>query len=199
MVPNIVGFIRFTYGFHRTGSDEGFILDVWLGVECAANLCSDVAIILLLWKPAQMACVLKAFVLWNAVSMLWCCGGNLVGLRYPPKWWTRVDADELTREQQLKHIAVWTPVIIPAALTKVKRPPLDGTKAWRLLKCLLMVPRPFNQVMSLAVHLSIQAADLVEQLPIRLLRGILPSCLLHHLLLPCSTLPLATILGRTAT
>ncbi|KAH7985853.1 hypothetical protein HPB51_026742 [Rhipicephalus microplus] len=33
-----------------------------------------------------MACVLKAFVLWNAVSMLWCCGGNLVGLRYPPKW-----------------------------------------------------------------------------------------------------------------
>ncbi|XP_049268946.1 uncharacterized protein LOC119381403 [Rhipicephalus sanguineus] len=33
-----------------------------------------------------MARVLKAFVLWNAVSLLWCCGGNLVGLRYPPKW-----------------------------------------------------------------------------------------------------------------
>ncbi|KAL1473913.1 hypothetical protein MTO96_038373 [Rhipicephalus appendiculatus] len=96
MVPNIVGFIRFTYGFHRTGSDEGIILDVWLGVECAANLCSDVAIILLLWKPkrsqgaeiddTQMARVLKAFVMWNAASLLWCCGGNLIGLRYPPKW-----------------------------------------------------------------------------------------------------------------
>ncbi|KAL1414238.1 hypothetical protein MTO96_007603 [Rhipicephalus appendiculatus] len=36
----------------------------------------------------------------------------------------------------------------------------DGTRAWRLLKCLLMVPRAFNQVLSLAVHLSIQAADL---------------------------------------
>ncbi|KAL1443074.1 hypothetical protein MTO96_046124 [Rhipicephalus appendiculatus] len=118
-VPNIVGFIRFTYGFHRTGSDEGIILDVWLGVECAANLCSDVAIILLLWKPTQMARVLKAFVMWNAASLLWCCGGNLIGLRYPPKWWTHVSADELTRAQKLKHIAVWAPVIILAALTKL--------------------------------------------------------------------------------
>ncbi|XP_075732809.1 uncharacterized protein LOC142775335 [Rhipicephalus microplus] len=40
----------------------------------------------------------------------------------------------------------------------------DGTKAWRQLKCLLMVPLPFNQVMSLAVHLSIQAVDMAEQL-----------------------------------
>ncbi|KAL1455813.1 hypothetical protein MTO96_043602, partial [Rhipicephalus appendiculatus] len=40
----------------------------------------------------------------------------------------------------------------------------DGTRAWRLLKCLLMVPRAFSQVLSLAVHLSIQAADLAEQL-----------------------------------
>ncbi|KAL1431473.1 hypothetical protein MTO96_002244 [Rhipicephalus appendiculatus] len=40
----------------------------------------------------------------------------------------------------------------------------DGTRAWRLLKCLLMVPRAFNQVLSLAVHLTIQAADLAEQL-----------------------------------
>ncbi|KAL1415984.1 hypothetical protein MTO96_028413 [Rhipicephalus appendiculatus] len=40
----------------------------------------------------------------------------------------------------------------------------DGTRAWRLLKYLLMVPRTFNQVLSLAVHLSIQAADLAEQL-----------------------------------
>ncbi|KAL1436388.1 hypothetical protein MTO96_049748 [Rhipicephalus appendiculatus] len=40
----------------------------------------------------------------------------------------------------------------------------DGTRAWRLLKCLLMVPRALNQVLSLAVHLTIQAADLAEKL-----------------------------------
>ncbi|KAL1425428.1 hypothetical protein MTO96_003511 [Rhipicephalus appendiculatus] len=40
----------------------------------------------------------------------------------------------------------------------------DGTRVWRLLKCLLMVPRDFKQVLSLAVHLSIQVADLAEQL-----------------------------------
>ncbi|KAH7934794.1 hypothetical protein HPB52_000491 [Rhipicephalus sanguineus] len=40
----------------------------------------------------------------------------------------------------------------------------DGTRAWRLLKCLLMVPRAFNQVLSLAVHLTIEAADLADQL-----------------------------------
>ncbi|KAH7955893.1 hypothetical protein HPB52_004867 [Rhipicephalus sanguineus] len=39
----------------------------------------------------------------------------------------------------------------------------DGTKAWRLLRCLLTVPRAFNQVLSLA-HLSIGAAELAEQL-----------------------------------
>ncbi|KAL1447371.1 hypothetical protein MTO96_028582, partial [Rhipicephalus appendiculatus] len=31
----------------------------------------------------------------------------------------------------------------------------DGTRAWRLLKCLPMVPRAFDQVLSLAVHLTI--------------------------------------------
>ncbi|KAH7973263.1 hypothetical protein HPB52_023328 [Rhipicephalus sanguineus] len=40
----------------------------------------------------------------------------------------------------------------------------DGTRAWRLPKCLLMVPRACNQVLPLAVHLSIEAADLAGQL-----------------------------------
>lgn len=32
----------------------------------------------------------------------------------------------------------------------------DRTKSWRLLKSVLMVPRPFHQVMCHAVHLSIR-------------------------------------------
>ncbi|XP_049522500.1 uncharacterized protein LOC119448276 [Dermacentor silvarum] len=229
-VPNIVGAIRFTYGFHRTGSEEGVILDMWLGAECVANVCSDIAVNLLLWKAlagvdgvqhvlyadditiwattgnigvmeeclqaaasivdhhatycglecspsksqfvhirpspkckisvqlslasgpireveeirilglfinqhrkadttlaklrkvgdqAQMLPVLRAFVVWNTAALLFCCAGNLAGLRYPPKWWTHVDADKVTATQRVALVAVWTPVITVAALCKI--------------------------------------------------------------------------------
>ncbi|KAL1481326.1 hypothetical protein MTO96_034555, partial [Rhipicephalus appendiculatus] len=49
-VPNIVGVARFTYGFHRTGAKEGIIFDIWLGAESFANICTDIAVILLLRK-----------------------------------------------------------------------------------------------------------------------------------------------------
>ncbi|KAH7967924.1 hypothetical protein HPB52_004137 [Rhipicephalus sanguineus] len=67
-------------------AEEGIILDIWLGAESVANICTDIAVILLLRKAARMTRVLGAFVAWNTVALLLCCGGNLIGLRFPPKW-----------------------------------------------------------------------------------------------------------------
>ncbi|XP_065296592.2 uncharacterized protein [Dermacentor albipictus] len=119
MVPNIVGVGRFTYGFHRTGADVGRIFDICLGAECFANICSDIAVIGLLRKATHMTRVLGAFVTWNTVALLLCCGGNLAGLRFPPKWYTNMDADALSFPQRTKIAAIGAPIIVLAALCKL--------------------------------------------------------------------------------
>ncbi|KAL1481530.1 hypothetical protein MTO96_034405 [Rhipicephalus appendiculatus] len=110
-VQNIIGVIRFSYGFHRTGSpNTGLKLDVCLGTESFANVLTDAIVIFLLWReekslgldvrPAQMTRVLGVFVAWNAIALHICAFGNLTGLLYPPKWYTNEDADALsTREK----------------------------------------------------------------------------------------------------
>ncbi|XP_065291574.1 ESX-1 secretion-associated protein EspK-like isoform X2 [Dermacentor albipictus] len=128
MVPNIVGIVRFSYGFHRTGA-QGLVLDVLLGAECFLNIISDAAVIRLLWQAekskatsaghAAVSTVLRAFVAWNTVAMLFCCGANLAGLRYPPKWYTEQDADKITLEQQVKIVVIWSPCIIMAGFCKL--------------------------------------------------------------------------------
>ncbi|KAL1440678.1 hypothetical protein MTO96_009228 [Rhipicephalus appendiculatus] len=132
LMPNIVGVVRFSYGFHRTSSPRtGLVLDTLLGVESVVNVVSDVLVILLLWKTEKpfdqtpyigasphgllatfhnwlklrMAGILGIFVAWNTMAMMMCCGANLIGLRYPPKW--------------LSIIAGWAPVIISAAFVKL--------------------------------------------------------------------------------
>lgn len=119
MVPNIVGVARFTYGFHRTAADVGRVLDICLDAESFANICSDIAVIRLLRKAARMTRVLGAFVTWNTVALLLCCGGNLAGLRFPPKWYTNLDADELSFQERTKIAAIGAPIIILAALGKL--------------------------------------------------------------------------------
>ncbi|KAL1440683.1 hypothetical protein MTO96_009233 [Rhipicephalus appendiculatus] len=130
LVPNLVGIARFSYGFHRTGSrTEGLIFDVSLGIECALNIFSDTVVILLLReaeksKGASMdagavSAILRAFVVWNTVAMLFCCGANLAGLRYPPKWFTGQDADEITFRDQMKLVLAWGPWIIMAGYVKL--------------------------------------------------------------------------------
>ncbi|XP_070392326.1 uncharacterized protein [Dermacentor albipictus] len=129
MVPNIVGVARFTYGFHRTGADVGRIFDICLGAESFANICSDIAVIGLLRKAeasqgadvdaTHMTRVLGAFVTWNTVALLLCCGGNLAGLRFPPKWYTNMDADALSFQQRTKIAAIGAPIIVLAALCKL--------------------------------------------------------------------------------
>ncbi|XP_070390849.1 mucin-22-like isoform X2 [Dermacentor albipictus] len=94
MVPNIVGAIRFSYGFHRTGSEDGVILDIWLGAECIANLCCDFAVNFLLWKAESTQ-------------------GTAVDA------WTHVDADHVTTDERVKLVAVWVPVITIAAMCKI--------------------------------------------------------------------------------
>ncbi|KAH6935596.1 hypothetical protein HPB50_007007 [Hyalomma asiaticum] len=106
LVPNIFGVARFSYGFHRTVSPVGgLILDVWHGGECVANICIDAGMILLLWREVVMTRLLGLFVVWNTLSMLFCCGANIAGLRYPPKW-TRL-------------VIFWAPVIIGFSFAKV--------------------------------------------------------------------------------
>ncbi|KAH8038268.1 hypothetical protein HPB51_000241 [Rhipicephalus microplus] len=96
-MQNIIGVIRFSYGFHRTGSPNvGFKLDVCLGTESFANILTDAIVIFLLWKEekslgvdvrlAQMTRVLGVFIAWNAIALHVCAFGNLMGLLYPPKW-----------------------------------------------------------------------------------------------------------------
>ncbi|KAL3215448.1 hypothetical protein MRX96_034158 [Rhipicephalus microplus] len=53
----------------------------------------------------RMASILGLFVAWNTAAMMLCCGANLIGLRYPPKW--------------LSIVAGWAPVIIAAAFVKL--------------------------------------------------------------------------------
>ncbi|KAL1473103.1 hypothetical protein MTO96_022550 [Rhipicephalus appendiculatus] len=80
--------------------------------------------------------------------------------RAQPEFWTvfrKVDAVCRRRADRRRNQG-WVSVCVSIDRSR------DGTRAWRLLKCLLMVPRAFNQVLSLAVHLTIQAADLAEQL-----------------------------------
>ncbi|KAL1473797.1 hypothetical protein MTO96_038461, partial [Rhipicephalus appendiculatus] len=80
--------------------------------------------------------------------------------RVQPELWTefrRVDA-VCRRHARGRRNQGWVSVCVSIDSSR------DGTRAWRLLKCLLTVPRAFNQVLSLAVHLTIQAADLAEQL-----------------------------------
>ncbi|KAL1470459.1 hypothetical protein MTO96_040419 [Rhipicephalus appendiculatus] len=77
-----------------------------------------------------------------------------------PELWTvfrRVDA-VCRRHARGRRNQGWVSVCVSIDSSR------DGTRAWRLLKCLLTVPRAFNQVLSLAVHLTIHAADLAEQL-----------------------------------
>ncbi|KAL1440702.1 hypothetical protein MTO96_009251 [Rhipicephalus appendiculatus] len=132
IMPNIVGVVRFSYGFHRTSSPRtGLVLDTLLGVESVVNIVSDVIVILLLWKTERpfdqtpyigaspqgvlaafhnwlklrMAGILGIFVVWNTTAMLLCCGANLIGLRYPPKW--------------LSVVSGWAPLIIFAAFVKL--------------------------------------------------------------------------------
>ncbi|XP_075539293.1 uncharacterized protein LOC142573980 isoform X2 [Dermacentor variabilis] len=120
MVPNIVGIVRFSYGFHRTGAQtEGLVLDMLLGAECVLNIISDSVVILLLWQAVAVSTVLGAFVAWNTVALLFCCGANLAGLRYPPKWYTKQDADEITLRQQVKIVLIWGPWIIMAGFGKL--------------------------------------------------------------------------------
>ncbi|XP_065291567.1 uncharacterized protein [Dermacentor albipictus] len=142
IVPNIVGVVRFSYGFHRTSSARfGHLLDALLGVESGVNIVSDVIVILLLWRvekageqttspqgllatfekwiKGKMPRVLGAFVAWNTTAMLLCCGANLMGLRYPPKWYTNQDASSLTLSENLTIVAYWAPVIIFAGFVKL--------------------------------------------------------------------------------
>ncbi|KAL1477993.1 hypothetical protein MTO96_002575 [Rhipicephalus appendiculatus] len=80
--------------------------------------------------------------------------------RAQPELWTvfrKVDA-VCRRHANRRRNQGWVSVCVSIDRSR------DGTRAWRLLKCLLMVPRAFNQVLSLAIHLTIQAADLAEQL-----------------------------------
>ncbi|XP_065291566.1 mucin-22-like isoform X2 [Dermacentor albipictus] len=127
IVPNIVGVIRFSYGFHRTSSARfGLLLDAVLGVESVVNIVSDVMVILLLWRAekageetGKMPRVLGAFVAWNTAAMLLCCGANLIGLRCPPKWYTNQDASSLTLRENLTIVAYWAPLIISAAFVKL--------------------------------------------------------------------------------
>ncbi|XP_075746208.1 uncharacterized protein LOC119159976 isoform X2 [Rhipicephalus microplus] len=106
-MQNIIGVIRFSYGFHRTGSPNvGLKLDVCLGTESFANILTDAIVIFLLWKEekslgvdvrlAQMTRVLGVFIAWNAIALHVCAFGNLMGLLYPPKWYTNEDADALS-------------------------------------------------------------------------------------------------------
>ncbi|XP_065291564.1 mucin-22-like [Dermacentor albipictus] len=142
IVPNIVGVIRFSYGFHRTSSAHfGLLLDALLGVESVVNIVSDVIVIVFLWKAEKagekttspqelltpfekwlkekMPRVLGAFVAWNTAAMLLCCGANLIGLRCPPKWYTNQDASSLTIRKNLTIVVSWAPVIIFAAFVKL--------------------------------------------------------------------------------
>ncbi|KAL1481843.1 hypothetical protein MTO96_034158 [Rhipicephalus appendiculatus] len=80
-----------------------------------------------------------------------------------PELWTvfqRVDA-VCRRHARGRRNQGWVSVCVSIDSSR------DGTRAWRLLKCLLMVPRAINQVLSLAVHLTIQAADLTDQFAAR--------------------------------
>ncbi|XP_049520814.1 uncharacterized protein LOC119445063 [Dermacentor silvarum] len=56
-------------------------------------------------NAAALSTVLGAFVAWNTVAMLFCCGANLAGLRYPPKW--------------VKIVLIWGPWIIMAGYGKL--------------------------------------------------------------------------------
>ncbi|KAH7967681.1 hypothetical protein HPB52_001641 [Rhipicephalus sanguineus] len=66
-----------------------------------------------------MTRLLGLFVLWNTLSMLFCCAGNLAGLRYPPKWYTHRDINELTLHERTKLVIFWAPVIIGLAFVKL--------------------------------------------------------------------------------
>ncbi|XP_077508312.1 uncharacterized protein LOC144119612 [Amblyomma americanum] len=130
MVPNLIGIVRFSYGFHRTGAPvDGALFDTTLAVECMLNIVSDALVILLLWQadrangpsvdPAVISRALGVFVVWNTAALLFCCGANLAGLRYPPKWYTGQDADGITLRQQLKIVLFWAPWIILSAHWKL--------------------------------------------------------------------------------
>ncbi|KAL1444656.1 hypothetical protein MTO96_029671 [Rhipicephalus appendiculatus] len=95
-----------------------------------------------------------------AFRAAWRRAGRQALSKAQPELWTvfrRVDA-VCRRHANRRRNQGWVSVCVSIDRSR------DGTRAWRLLKCLLMVPRAFNQVLSLAVHLTIQAADLAEQL-----------------------------------
>ncbi|KAH7981946.1 hypothetical protein HPB52_002172 [Rhipicephalus sanguineus] len=75
-----------------------------------------------------------------------------------PELWTcfrRVDA-VCRRHARRRRNQGWVSVCVTIDSSK------DGARAWRLLKCLLMVPRAYNQVLSVAVLLAIPASELAE-------------------------------------
>ncbi|KAH7962693.1 hypothetical protein HPB52_017513 [Rhipicephalus sanguineus] len=77
-----------------------------------------------------------------------------------PELWTcfrRVDA-VCRRHARRRRNQGWVSVCVTIDSSK------DGARAWRLLKCLLMVPRAYNQVLSVAVLLAIPASELAERL-----------------------------------
>ncbi|XP_077542498.1 uncharacterized protein LOC144155115 [Haemaphysalis longicornis] len=130
IVPNVIGLARFSYGFHRTGAwIPGLVFDVSLGIECLINIIASSLIISVLWRsdkatanPAQPATVTRAlrlFVAWSTVSLLVCCGFNLGGLKYPPKWYTNEDADKLSLNVKLKFVVIWAPLVIFISLWKL--------------------------------------------------------------------------------
>ncbi|KAL3243361.1 hypothetical protein MRX96_047460 [Rhipicephalus microplus] len=129
-MQNIIGVIRFSYGFHRTGSPNvGLKLDVCLGTESFANILTDAIVIFLLWKEekslgvdmrlSQMTRVLGVFIAWNAIALHVCAFGNLMGLLYPPKWYTNEDADALSIREKATILALWAPLIIFLAFWKL--------------------------------------------------------------------------------
>ncbi|KAL1471853.1 hypothetical protein MTO96_039670 [Rhipicephalus appendiculatus] len=68
--------------------------------------------------------------------------------RAQPELWTvfrKVDA-VCRRHANRRRNQGWVSVCVSIDRSR------DGTRAWRLLKCLLMVPRAFHQVLYLAVH-----------------------------------------------
>nr|XP_054926436.1 uncharacterized protein LOC129384875 [Dermacentor andersoni] len=103
----------------KLAGEGGLVLDIWLGAECVTNICTDVVMILLLWREVLITRALGAFVVWNTLAVMCCCCGNLVGLRYPPKWYTHRDVEELTMHEKVKIFIFWAPVIIAIAFAKV--------------------------------------------------------------------------------
>ncbi|XP_065305205.1 uncharacterized protein [Dermacentor albipictus] len=107
-VQNIIGLLRFSYGFHRTGSENmGLKLDVCLGAESFANILSDVIIMFLLWQEENGAGMDV-----RSVRTTETIRGSLTN-------YTHVNANELSAREKVKIVAFWAPLIIFLAFWKL--------------------------------------------------------------------------------